>query len=142
MKTQQQIVGFGVALLMAGVVPQVLALEQQGATGQTSQTSQTGQTESRAAAMSAPQETSLTGAISAVDFKVNSLRMTSPGGKEVTLMLDPKATTVWQGGKAGALTQLKVGERVTVRYAAREGKPMAKSIEIAAASTMGSSTGR
>ncbi len=54
----------------------------------------------------------------------------SSNGSVMTIQLDAKSTTVWKAGKAMTLADLKAGDKVTVRHTAKNGKEVAKSIEI------------
>ncbi len=77
-----------------------------------------------------PQVTSAEGTISSVDLPTNTLKLAGADGKSWTLTLDPAATTVWRGKTVGTLAQLKAGERAEVRYVAKDGKSVVKSVEV------------
>ena len=82
-----------------------------------------------------PQSPAVVGSITALDLKSSapSLKLAAADGKIWTLGLDPKTTVIWQEGKISTLDQLSVGQRVQVRYTAKDGKEIAKSIQIAQA---------
>lgn len=73
------------------------------------------------------QSTKTKGSISALDLKANTLSL-SVDGKEVEVSI--KNATVWMGGAKKALSDLKVGDKVSVRHHTVAGKQEAKSIEI------------
>ncbi len=74
---------------------------------------------------------SMEGSIGALDVKSQtpSLRLILTGGRSRSLELD-RATTVWKDRQALTLDRLKVGDRVKIRHMTKNGRQMAKSIEI------------
>gem|GEM_PF-2270965 len=122
---------FMLVVTMCAVVPAVLAAEHPG------------QSMGEKAAMptssvstSTPQIASAEGSVSDVDFQANTLKLTASDGKFWTLTLDPKSTLVWKGGQILNLTDIKAGEQVKVRYTSKEGKQVAKSVDIAQTAAM------
>ncbi len=114
---------FLTALLMGGVIPAALATEQGGSSASTP---------TRSTTAPAPKIETAEGSISALDLQANSLKLTDANGKTWTLGIDPNTTTVWKGGQFIKLNQLKMWEQVKVRHVAKDGKQVAKSIEIEA----------
>ncbi len=112
-------------LIVCGAIPMALAAEHGGTTVSTKPSS--------SAKPPTTPSLSAKGTISGLDLQANDLKLTRAGdGQALTLMLDPKITTVWEGGKPMTLAQLKVGEKISVRYTSKAGKPVAKAIEIEA----------
>src|SRR5258708_1384077 len=72
------------------------------------------------------------GAVSFLDAtsKTPWLKIKDTAGKEWAILIDPKATALWKGGRKGAWTDLKVGDKVSVRHMRKEGKEVAKTVEI------------
>ncbi len=60
----------------------------------------------------------------------NSVKVTDKLGKEWTLAVDPKTLSVWRNGRGSRFDELKAGDPVKVQYSTRDGKQMARSIEI------------
>ncbi|MBI3321377.1 MAG: hypothetical protein HYZ91_03815 [Candidatus Omnitrophica bacterium] len=72
------------------------------------------------------------GSITALDLKAQppTLRVTSEQGKLFTLQVDPGATRVTQEGKSANLEELKVGQKVEVEQASKDGQQIAKTIKV------------
>ena len=79
-----------------------------------------------------PQILSVEGSVVSADLQsvAPTLKVSGPEGKTLTFLLDPKASTAWQNNQPIPLSQLKAGQRIKVRYASKEGKWWAKSIEV------------
>ena len=82
-----------------------------------------------------------TGSIATLDTKSEqpSIALTTTEGKTLTIALDSKTTTVWKEEKEISWnmlhlgqpdSQLKMGDRIKIRYTMKDGKNLAKSIEI------------
>ena len=68
-----------------------------------------------------------------------TLQVKTAKGTLLQIGVDPRTTTVWQGGRAVTLSQLATGQSVKVRYTEKNGKPMARSIVVQAPASSGSS---
>ena len=113
-----------IALLVSGVVPSVRAADHSTpAAGHASSTT------------AARDVLTTVGSISQLDLKASTpnLTLTSTSGKAQTLLLDPRATSLWQGNQQGKLSDLRVGQQVKIRYTMKAGKATAKSILLAQA---------
>jgi len=121
-------------LVVCGTVPAALAGEHPG-TPMGSRKA----TPASSSSTPTPQISSAEGSISAIDLQTNSLNLTTADGKIWTLALDPKTTLVWKGTEQAKLDNLKVGEKVKVRYVAKEGKQLARSVDINESSPTASS---
>ncbi len=79
-----------------------------------------------------PQVSTTDGSIATLDLQAPSpsLKVTMADGKSMTVAVDPKATSVWQGAAMIKLEQLKVGQSVKVRHTTKDGKEVAKSIQL------------
>lgn len=75
------------------------------------------------------------GTISAIDLKAApaTVTVTAASGKAVSVIVDPLATQVLQNSAKASFDQLKAGQWVKVRYTAKNGKEVAKSIQIGSA---------
>lgn len=73
----------------------------------------------------------VTGEVAAMDAKAMTLTVKGKKG-DVALMADDK-TTVKMGKEKKALADVKMGDKVMVKYAEMDGKNMAKSIVVSAA---------
>jgi len=73
----------------------------------------------------------VTGEVAAVDAKANTLTVKGKKG-EVMVNADDK-TTVKVGKEKKSLADVKMGDKVTVKYAEMDGKNVAKSIVVSAA---------
>ena len=135
MEKNRTAVWLTMVLIGCTVVPAVLAVEESGST-LGSKKAAAGTTASLPAsptAMATPQIAVAEGSISGLDLQANTLQLTDAAGKVWTLTLDPKSTAAWQNGQLIKLDQLKEGEQVKTRYWSKDGKQVAKSIEIAKA---------
>ncbi len=74
-----------------------------------------------------PSVEKLVGTISSVNAQ--SLTLSSMDGKSSTIALD-SATSAWKMGKTLPVNDLKAGEKVKVRHMTKDGKDVAKSIEV------------
>lgn len=77
---------------------------------------------------STPSVATQVGTIANIDAK--SLKLSSADGSSSTITIDPAATSVWKMGKSLPISDLKVGEKVKVRRTTKNGKDVAKSIEV------------
>ncbi len=68
------------------------------------------------------------GTISALDVKANTLALSTADGKSTDVSI--KGASVWKAGKKVTAADLKVGDAVSVRHVTKNGKQVAKSIEI------------
>lgn len=59
-----------------------------------------------------------------------SLDISKPNGSTLSLTVDPVETVVLQGGRVAEFETLEKGQQVKARYALKEGKEVARSIEI------------
>ena len=85
-----------------------------------------------ARSMPAPVVHSVEGTITAVDTESGapSLTIQPVSNHPATIYLNKSETAVWQGGKQLDWDTLKAGLKVKVRNSLKEGKVIAKSIEI------------
>lgn len=80
-----------------------------------------------------PEITTLDGTVSGLDA-VSSMpwiKVKDASGKEEIVMLDAASSTAWKGGVKVTWADVKVGEKVKVRYTAKDGKSTVKTVEIA-----------
>ncbi len=119
------VIGLMGVLAVSGIVPVVLAAEHGGQAVSQKSTSPAPVTQTSSA-------TTARGSITALDLQSPTpmLKLTAASGESWTLGIDPASTTVFRGTQLGALSQLRVGEKVSVRTGMKNGKQMAKSIEI------------
>ncbi len=79
-----------------------------------------------------PQVTSVEGTVMNMNTlpSTPSLKLMLANGQPSLIQLDRLTTTVWKGSQSIDLTQLAAGQKVKVRYTAKNGKRVANSIEI------------
>lgn len=90
------------------------------------------------AAMDAPgnaanlREQERQGSIQAIDLKGTppTLKLIGSNGRTWTLALDMKKTAVTRSGKTAKLEQLRVGQDVTVAMEMKDGREIAKAIQV------------
>ncbi len=114
--------GLFVAVGMCGVVVAALARD----LGEGSHSPLPASTTSTAT----PQITPLEGSLREVNLATHRATVSGANGTSWVVVLDPAVTTVWEGSQRCNLAQLKVGQRVKVRSMAKDGRPVARSIEI------------
>lgn len=114
-------------VLLGGTAGVALAAEEGSSMPQPASTS--------ASSTPTPQILSAEGTISALDLQAASpsLQLTAADGKVWNVAVEPQATMVWRNGQMAKLDQLKAGERVKVRYTEKDGRHVAKSIQLAQA---------
>ena len=120
-----------VALLtVCMVAPAVLAAEHGGATMESQK--EHGGTRVSATTPTTPKPAMQTaeGSITELDLQANSLKLTTLSGVAWTLILDPKSTTVFKGGKLAKLNQVMVGDQARILYSTKDGKQWAKNIQV------------
>lgn len=111
------------ALIVCSAIPMALAAEHGGTAVSMKPTP--------AKAATTASSLSAKGTISGLDLQTNDLKLTkADGGQALNLALDPKMTTVREGGQLLSLARLKEGQKISVRYTSQAGKQVAKSIEI------------
>ncbi len=117
------------AAVVCGAAAVVSAAEQQGARP-TTERKATAPVSATATVI--PQAKVAEGAITTLDLQAVSptLTLTTAEGKTWTVAVDTKTTTVWQNAQIAKLDQLKVGDQVRVRYTTKDGKDVAKSIQL------------
>ena len=95
-----------------------------------------------AAAPAAAQIASVEGVLSAMDWQsaAPSITVSGANGQSWTLWVDPQTTSVWNGAQISKLEALQSGDRIKVRYMAKDGTNWAKSIDILLASTPAASS--
>ena len=124
----RKITGIPVALLtVCMVAPSVLAAEHGGAAME-SQKEHGGTRVSVTAPKPAMQTAE--GSITELDLQANSLKLTASSGVAWTLILDPKSTTVFKGGKLAKLNQVTVGDQARILYSTKDGRQWAKNIQV------------
>ncbi len=64
------------------------------------------------------------------DINAQSLKLSAVDGSSSTIAIDPVTTSVWKMGKMLPLSDLKSGDKVKVRHTTKNGKDVAKSIEV------------
>ncbi|HNV87092.1 MAG TPA: hypothetical protein PKL97_09060 [Candidatus Omnitrophota bacterium] len=79
-----------------------------------------------------PAVKSTEGPIKALDIQsaLPNLTLTGSDNKDVTIQIDKLLTTVWKGMQKLPLTDLKAGDKVKVRHTTKDGKEVAKTIEV------------
>jgi len=79
-----------------------------------------------------PAVKSTEGPIKALDLQsaTPNLTVTGADSKDVVIQIDKLLTTVWKGMQKLPLTDLKAGDKVKVRHTTKDGKEMAKTIEV------------
>ena len=89
--------------------------------------------------MTAPAVSAPTPAISTSQGTVSALDVTSAtpwlkikdeAGKDSTIMIAPSSSTAWKGGNKATWTDVKVGDKVKVRHTEKDGKMIARTVEI------------
>lgn len=80
----------------------------------------------------APKVTSTEGSITAIDVQsaAPNLSVTGADGKAVAIQIDKLLTSVWKGTQKLTLAELKSGDKVKVRHTTKDGKEVAKTIEV------------
>ena len=133
---QNRKVGLVVMAMAFGVTSVALAAEHGG------QTTTTKTTSAVPAALPA-QTKQVQGSVTALDLQslTPTLALKDANGQVWTLGIDPKGTTVWSGGQAGNLGQLKVGSQVKIRYEEQVGRKLAKKIELVQSPVTAASSG-
>lgn len=111
--------------LMIGVVavPSAWAAESSASTAK-----------SAAVAVPAPVLMTAEGSVSELDLKAGTLKLIDAAGKSWTMGIETPGTAVWKETKFVSLAELKAGDRVKVRYVTKNGKAIARSIDIQPAS--------
>ncbi len=120
--TRRSAAGLFVAVGVCGVVVAALARE----SGAVSRSPLPASTTSTAT----PQITPLEGSLRELNLAAHRATVSGVNGTSWVVALDPVVTTVWEGSQRSSLAQLKVGQRVKVRSMAKDGRPVARSIEI------------
>ncbi len=72
------------------------------------------------------------GSIRALDLKSvpATLTLAASDGKTESFMVEPGVTIAWKNGQAIQLSELKIGDTVKVRSTAKDGRSVAKSIQV------------
>ncbi len=72
------------------------------------------------------------GTVSSLDIRSQApwIKAKDAAGKEWTVMIDPASSSVWKGGNKAAWVDIKAGDQVKIRHTERDGKAVAKTVEI------------
>ncbi len=105
-------------LSMSGMVPTARAAEQAS--------------QAPASAASAAVIHSIEGTVASLELTsaAPSLHLTTADGQSRSLLVDPKALTVWRSGQYVLVSQLKAGNRVVIKYMQKDGTNVVQSIRV------------
>ncbi len=142
---KQQNIGASIVISMVfGVMPVVLAAEQQAAQPASHKVTVTSQASGSSAhatstAMVSPLQ-SIEGTVSGIDLTSASpsLKLTTADNQHRSFSIDPKTAIVWRSGQVVPVSQVSAGAKVMVKYARKDGSDVAQSIRIQEASATAS----